>query len=88
MPVARSRDTQGPGLGNWLAQKVNERVSNARVPDAGRGEKELHGASPLDRRPLRGPEDRPGKARRAARAVDADLGRRVGVDLAAGRFEG
>jgi len=42
VPVPRSGDTQGVGVGDRFAQQVNQRVVNARVLDAGGSEKKLH----------------------------------------------
>ena len=46
MPVPRSGDTEGVGIGNRFTQEVDQRVMDARVLDARRGEKILHDAAP------------------------------------------
>ena len=49
VPVPRSGDAEGVGLGDRFAQQVDQRVVDARVLDAGGREKKLHDASPIRR---------------------------------------
>ena len=44
VPVPRGRDAEGAGLGDRLAQQVDQRVVDARVLDAGGSEKKFHAA--------------------------------------------
>ena len=43
--VRRGRNAEGVGLANRFAQKVDQRLVDARVPDASRSEKKPHGCS-------------------------------------------
>ena len=45
VPVRRGGDAEGAGLGDRLAQQVDQRVADARVLDAGGREEKLHAAS-------------------------------------------
>src|SRR5207249_4263954 len=45
VPVRSGRDAEGAGLGNRLAEQVDERVMDARVGDASGSEKKFHAAS-------------------------------------------
>jgi hypothetical protein len=45
MPVLRSRDAQRGGLGDRLAEELDERVADAGVRHAPGGEKKLQGVS-------------------------------------------
>ena len=42
MPVRRGRDAEGVALVDRLVEQIDERVADARIPDPGGGEKELH----------------------------------------------
>src|SRR6185437_217654 len=46
MPVQPRGDAEGVGLGDRLAQQLEQRVFDARVLDARGGEEELHAAAP------------------------------------------
>src|SRR5581483_12375993 len=43
--IDRGRNAESSGLGDWLSQKVNERLMDAPVCDATRSEKKFHAAS-------------------------------------------
>jgi hypothetical protein len=49
VPVRRGGNAEGTGLGNRLAQQVDQRVVDARVLNAGRSEKKLYDVSPCSR---------------------------------------
>jgi hypothetical protein len=50
VPVPRSGDTEGVGVGDRFPEELDERVVDARVLDAGGGEKKFHVVELLDER--------------------------------------
>ncbi len=78
VPVPRGRDAEGVGLGDRLAQQVDQRVVDARVLDAGGSEEKSHCDRPSRIRPSSSSPSTPLRTHRARSSLPASFRSRAG----------